>query len=276
MATYRVPIEQQPEFDEMQPLAIDQRIFLALIRPFLQVGYLFTMPRRLYQKSSTPRRLVSEPATNEQWAALPPVVRSHFDESTPTLAALGFGAPHRRITRIPSGSAVPSLQLLNASSHEVAVIFAAVAPRRFIRTAVSFHSCWEDGSRTLTSNSEEAELFPSLHRPPQLDSLMLPGLDDIRRLYEIHRRRAFEAMQRGRRPLKPSWEDPQNNPTALLRRNIEAWQAQVISSGLYRAVSTDEMRLTWKGAVLMSWARLQPFESYLAWQGRRRTAAALG
>jgi len=76
--------------------------------------------------------------------------------------------------------------------------------------------------------------------------------------------------------LKPSWEDPARTPTALIRRNAEEWEAQVIAAGLYRAVNKSEMRLTRKGALLMSWARLQPFETYLAWQGRRRTAAALG
>ena len=276
MATYRVPIEEQPEFDDVQPLGFDQRIFLRLISPVLQASYLVTMPRRLYQTNRTPRGVTSQPATDEQWAALPVVVRSYFDETTRTVAALGFGAPHREITTTNSGSTVPSLQTFNPSSHEIAVVFAGVAPRRWIRTAVSFQSWWEDGSRTVTSNSEEAELFPSLHRPPLLESLTLPGLDDIRRLHEIHRGRAYEAIVRGHRAVRPSWEDPARSPTALFRRNAEEWEAQVIASGLYRVVSKSEMRLTRKGALLMSWARLQPFESYLAWHGRRRTAAALG
>jgi hypothetical protein len=274
MATYRVPIEKQPEFDDMQPMPVDARILLKIIRPVLQFGFLFAMPPRMHRMTRTPRGNRSQPATEQDWALLPAQLHPFFDDAVRTLAALGFGEPRREITRTAATSTVHALQAFNPRTREIAIVFAAVAPRRFINTGVSFHSWWEDGARTVTNNREHPELFASLHRPALMDDLALPGLSDIRRLYDVHRRRTT-ASQRGRRPLGSGWEDPENNPAALLIRNGEEWEARVIESGLYYPVSATEMRLTWKGALLMSWSRLEPFESYLAWKGRRRAAAEL-
>jgi hypothetical protein len=274
MATYRIPIEKQPEFDDMQPMPADARILLKIIRPVLQFVFLFTFPPKMHRTIRTPRGDNARPATEQDWAALSAQMHAFFDDAVRTLAALGFAEPRREIMTTAGTSAVYALQAFNPTTHEIAIVFAAVAPRRFINTGVSFHSWWEDGARTVTNNSDTAELFPSLYRPALLDALALPGVADIRRLYEVHRRRATEA-QRGRRPLGSGWQDPVNDPATLLRRNKEEWEARVIESGLYYPVSPTEMRLTWKGALLMSWSRLQPFEFYLAWSGRRRTAAAL-
>jgi hypothetical protein len=60
-----------------------------------------------------------------------------------------------------------------------------------------------------------------------------------------------------------------------LLRTFDEVDRRLLETRLLRIESDELLRLTMKGAILMSWSRLQPFEGFLAWRGRRRTAAAL-
>jgi hypothetical protein len=272
MAVYTEPLESQPEFDDLPPLTAFDRAFLRAVRPLVGIYQLFTMPVHMYRSHRRPRGYPCRPAAIDEWT-LPATARQYFEDAERTLSSLGFGGARREVTP-PSPAARSYLaHLFNPTTRELASVIIGIVPRRLTQTLVGFRTWWEDGRQIVTSNTEQAELWASLHRPRDVDALALPGVEDLRRLYAIHRARCAE--RREQRPLGGGWDDPVHNPMALLRRTSDELDRRLLESGLFRIESDQFMRLTVKGAILMSWSGMQPFASYLAWQGRRRTAAAL-
>jgi hypothetical protein len=272
MATYKEPLHKQPEFDDAGPVTGADLLFLRIISPIIALTHLVTMPARMRRTQRTPRGFLGRPASEQEWAELPAIAREYTDHAERTLSSLGFGTPRREITRTATSATAYAAHSFNPHTREIATVVCGVAPRRFVAMFAIFQTWWDDGSRTVTSNSEEAELGASLHRPPGVDALALPGLNDIGRLYAIHRRRTAGVA---RQPIAGDWGDPTNDPTALLHRSAAQWEQRMIESGLHEIESDTHLQLTWKGALLMTWSRLQPFRAYLSWRGRRRTAAAL-
>ena len=272
MAVYTAPLESRPEFDDLPPLTAVDRAFLRVIRPFVGIYQLFAMPPLLYRSHRRSRGNPSRPASADDWN-LPPAERVYLEDAERTLSSLGFAGARREVASPTSTSRSYLVHLFNPITQDLATIIVSIAARRWRQTLVGFRTWWEDGHQTVTSNNEEAELCASLRWPHNLDVLALPGVEDIGRLYAIHRARCGE--RNGQRAIGGGWDDPVNNPAALLLRMFDEIDRRLLETGLLRIESDEFLRLTMKGAILTSWSRLQPFEAYLAWRGRRRTAATL-
>jgi hypothetical protein len=273
MPSYQEPLHEQPEFDDVGPLGWPEKLFLRVIGPFLQAMWIVTMPGQVKRTNRTPVGYQGHRATDEDWAKLPPRVRAYFDETQQALARHGFGTPRLEVTPTSTAATAYTLLLFEPSTKVIALLVAGVSPRRFVYLFVSLQTWWDDGSRTSTTNTDEVELGARLSRPHGLDTLTLPGMDDIDRLFRIHRRRMAERSDR--RAIGGGWDDRVDNPLALIRRAGEAWEGRVVESGLMTLGADGHLRPTWKGAILMTWSRLQPFRGYLAWRARRRAARAL-
>ena len=272
MAVYTEPIESQPEFDEHQPLTGEDRALLRIIRPVVGVYQLFAMPVHTYRSHRRPRGNLSRLASADEWNP-PAAERVYLEDTERALSALGFGHARREVAKVSSTTRAYFIHLFNPTTRDLATIIVGIIPRRFRQTLVGFRTWWEDGRQTVTSNNEQAELCNSLYWPRNVDAIALPGVEDIGRLYSVHRARCAE--RDGQRPLGTGWDDPVNNPASLLLRSFDEMDRRLVESGLFRIESDEFLRPTMKGAILISWSRMQPFESYLAWRGRRRTADAL-
>ena len=272
MAVHTQPIESQPEFDDLPPLTAEDRAFLRVVRPLIGIYQLFALPVHTYRSHRRPRGKPSRPATTADWHP-PAAERVYLEDTERALSSLGFGSARREVAQVSSTTRAYFIHLFNPTTRDLATIIVGIIPRRFTQTLVGFRTWWEDGRQTVTSNNEEAELCASLHWPRNLDVLTLPGVEDVRRLYSVHRARCAERV--GHAPLGSGWDDSVNSPTELLRRMSDEIDRRLVESGLFRVENDEFLRLTVKGAILISWSRLQPFAWYLAWRGRRRTAAAL-
>jgi hypothetical protein len=272
MAVYTEPIESQPEFDDHSPLTGEDRALLRIIRPVIGIYHLFAMPVHMYRRHRRPRGNSARPASPTDWN-LPPAERVYLEDTERALSSLGFGHARREVALVSSTTRAYFIHLFNTETRDLATVIVGIIPRRWTQTLVGFRTWWEDGRQTITSNNDQAELRASLHRPRHLDVLTLPGVEDVGRLYSVHRARCAE--RNGHVPLGSGWDDPVHNPTELLRRTFDEMDRRLVESGLFRVESDEFLRLTMKGAILISWSRLQPFEWYLGWRGRRRTAAAL-
>jgi hypothetical protein len=273
MATYTEPLETQPEFDDIGPLRTEDRLLLRILGPFLTAMNLVMLPVRMYGTHRRQRGYIGRPASAAEWAAMAPSARNYLELAERTLSSRGFADPRHEVIEVSPTTRSYVVHLFNASTHELATIIVSIVPRRLFQTLVGFRTWWDDGRQTSTSNNDQAELFSSLHQPRHIDSLSLPGVEDLQRLYDVHRARCAE--RGAHRPIGNGWEDPVDNPSSLLRRSFDAMDERLLESGVCRMENDEFMRLTVKGAILMTWSRLEPFESYLAWKGRRRTAAAL-
>src|SRR5829696_2550473 len=105
MPTYQVPLEAQPEFDDLGPLSFSERMLMGVIKPLVALTGLVTIPRQMYRTFRAQRGYRLEPATEQQWLALPALACAYFDETTRTLSALGFGAPRREVATTASAAA---------------------------------------------------------------------------------------------------------------------------------------------------------------------------
>lgn len=272
MAVYSQPIESQPEFDEHRPLTAEDRALLRAIRPFVGIYNLIAMPIHMYRSHRRPRGSAPRAASADEWNP-PAAERVYLEEAERTLSSLGFSGARREFVSPTPTTRGFLVHLFNPATQDLATIIVAIAQRRWTQTLLGFRTWWVDGRQTVTSNNEQAELYASLHWPRNVDALALPGVEDIARLYSVHRARCAE--RKGQRPLGAGWEDPVSNPMALLRRSFDETDRRLVESGLFQIVDNEFLRLTVKGAILISWSRLQPFEAYLGWRGRRRTADAL-
>lgn len=273
MAVHRVPRDQQPEFDALAPLTPADRLLLRLIRPLLTLWQLVAAPPRLHRVHRAPRGYRGRDATADEWIAMPELSREFFDNSERALHALGFGAPRHTISPSLSRGVVYASTMFAPATQELAHLYAGVVPRRLTTTTVSFEVWWDDGTRLITSNTQNEQLFAESRRSPTIDALSLPGLENIDRLYSIHRARRVNA--RGKTPIGHGWDDADDNPIALLRRAAEQWEQHVVATGMYKTENDALLRLTWKGAIILAWSRIEPFRSYLAKKGRRRTERVL-
>jgi hypothetical protein len=272
MAVYTEPIESQPEFDNHRPLTGEDRALLRIIRPVIGIYHLFLMPVHMYRKHRRPRGNTSRPASPTDWT-VPAAERVYLEDTERALSSLGFGHGRREFAQVSSTTRAYFVHLFNPETRDLATIIAGIIPRRFTQTLIGFRTWWEDGRQTITSNNDQAELCASLHRPRNMDVLTLPGVEDVKRLHSVHRARCAE--RHGHVPLGSGWDDPNNSPTELLRRAFDEMDWRLVESGLFRVEDDRFLRPTMKGAILISWSRQQPFEWYLGWRGRRRTAAAL-
>jgi hypothetical protein len=270
MAVHTVPLTDQPEFDDVGPLTSGDRLLLRIVAPFLQVWHLATAPARMHRVHSAPRGYNPRAANVAEWSALPDIARSFFEDTERTFTGYGFTDSRHMILPTTTGAAAYMSILFAPATRDLAILIAGVVPRRFVTTSVTLQTWWDDGSRLVTTNSEDAALFESLWRKPKVDGLVLRDVEDLGRIWAAHRRRA--AQKASARPIGNGWNDPVDNPLELARRGADEWDQRVVEAGLYYVESDELLRFTWKGAILLTWARLEPFQSYLAWKGRRRAA----
>jgi hypothetical protein len=157
----------------------------------------------------------------------------------------------------------------NRTYHQTAQLFTVTARRGIMHrseTVLVFETEFADDTKLYTSNSRSLPLQPSIR--VRDGSMLFPEIDDPRRLYEIHQATiasfGYDAVTR---------KNVIDDPATFLRTNFHSDVAKFAESGYYYLDAKRAVyRLTWKGAVLMSFKNLWPFN----WvrELRRRVRAA--
>ncbi len=199
--------------------------------------------------------------------ALPLVVVNQLQQTEPTLCALGFqlrGRFGRRAGSGPTKVAGYIALFEDPTTYAQARVIASIAPKLVSLTLV-FRTEYTDGTHFSTSNSTFPGVLPSARSRP--GSMAFPQVRDTRLLHEIHNLRAVPL---GR--VEVGIDDPIARLVHDGRLERLAW----IDGGYYHPeAGTTRLRLTWKGAVLMSWKFLKPVPQFRrAWR-RWRAARTL-
>jgi hypothetical protein len=269
MPTIKEPILNQPEFDG-QEITADDRLMLKILSPLMVLHRLVVAPGALRRMHRLPRGRRGAPSAPGDWDNLPAVAEPYIRGAERALRSLGFGEPHPFTMPGKENRRIMAQYSLHPVDRTVGSLLVAISPRRLTIVTVAFHTFWDDGGLTITSNSEES-YWPTVTPAPGVDPLALPGLEDVARLYAVHRRRC---AARGRAPAVGEWDDPERNPETLLHHAGIEWEENLIRCGLYED-DGGALRTTRKGSVLMAWSRMPPWEWLITWQGRQRTKEAL-
>jgi hypothetical protein len=269
MPTIKEPILNQPEFDG-QEITADDRLMLKILFPLLLLHRHIVTPGALRRMKGRPRGRRPAPSTPGDWENLPSVAMPYISGAERTLRSLGFSEPHRYTMPENGDRRTMAQYSVHPVDRTIGSLLVGIAPRRLTIVTVAFHTFWEDGGLTITSNSEES-YWPTVTPPPGVDPVSLPGLEDTARLYAVHRRRC---AGRERAPTVVEWDDPERNPENMLYRAGTEWEENLIRCGLYED-DGGRLRLTRKGAVLVAWSRMPPWEWLVNWRGRQRTKQAL-
>jgi hypothetical protein len=133
---------------------------------------------------------------------------------------------------------------------------------------LAFVTEFEDQTKLYTSNSRSLPLQPNIR--VRDGSMLFPEIDDPRRLYEIHQA-TIASFGHDAVKLKGVIDDP----IEFLRTNFHCDVAKFAESGYYFLDAKRGIyRLTWKGAILMSWKNLWPV-NWIRELRRRGQAARL-
>ncbi len=205
----------------------------------------------------------------------PPELRRYFAQAAEELELLGFEHELSRRTKQATNNAEGFVSLFrNRETMETARIITAVGATGIVRIAYSdagFRTEFSDGTEVVTSNRRSPKVYPTM--PPPYHGQAFPQIREIGHLLVIHRALA-DHFGAGRIPVDAVGDDPGE---FLRQVDHKRPQAHHVACG-YNYV--DEMagvqRLTWKGAVLMTWKLSPPIKQVrLAWE-RFRAARLLG
>ena len=192
--------------------------------------------------------------------SLPPDVHEHLARMTESMHALGFGvtAVARADDDVP-GVAISLVIFTRPSAPDTGYATfveadAGEAGRR-VTTTLGFENEYTDRTSIETTNFRDGGVHPP---DPNKRLLSIPGLTDVALLYEVHRRRVAR--------LAPATATPKRVPpgqeiAALLEQHT-ADLRRVAAAGYYRLDEPAQLyRPTLKGAYLMTWKLLPPFQS---------------
>jgi hypothetical protein len=131
---------------------------------------------------------------------------------------------------------------------------------------VEFVSHFRDGTVVATNNTATAGVFGP--RPTHTMG-RFPWVQDVRRLYELHR--ALVARHgTGDKRLRLDEEFHGDACAAMARSLIEELEAQIPTGYLYLSPEEKVYRATWKGAFLMTWKLLWPMKAIRQKQRERQ------
>lgn len=224
---------------------------------------------RNYRERTVPHLLPFDPVSSP-----PPVeLAALFDAAIEELKELGF-AVTARIACADDG--IGFYVILTNREERMLGVVAAMQPvhrrrasrRRTPELHLGFETRLAEGCELGTTNRPVPLCFGY---PPHARVKVLPGVKSPAVLYRLHRRSVEE--------LKPSevGELPQlEDPIGWLRDETITQSAWEISSGfLYTEPSGEYHRLTWKGAILLSWTELWPVNNVRRALARRRARRLL-
>lgn len=131
------------------------------------------------------------------------------------------------------------------------------------RDWTNFHSQTRLFARTVTSNSVSSSGIPSRAGH---NSFSAPGLKDLARLYEFHSVRVSDSggRRRGAAPL--------GNQAAFVESEGASSTDNMVARGYARRSGREgeTLRMTAKGAFLVAWRQLPPWNNIAAAKARRR------
>jgi hypothetical protein len=188
----------------------------------------------------------------------PEVFRSWAATLIPVVEGLGFtfrGA--FRPSQVMPDSEMFLALFENRKLNQIAQLFTVTAKRGIIRrseTVLVFSTDFADHTRLYTSNSRVLALEPRIRI--REGSMRFPEIDDPRRLYEIHQA-TLAWYAAGAPRLAVAIDDPAEYLRAAFQNDI----AKFTECGYYFVdTKRNVLRLTWRGAFLVTWKSLWPFK----------------
>jgi hypothetical protein len=188
----------------------------------------------------------------------PEAFRTWSQTVIPAMEALGFlvRGYFRPSPDIPHCEVFVTL-FENRKSGQTAQLFLVKAQRGIIRrseTVLAFTTEFADQTKLYTTNSRTLANHPRIR--VRQGSMSFPDVDDPRRLCAIHQA-TFSSLRGDATTIKPDLDDPAN----YLRTEYQQDVARFAESGYYFLDSKrDAYRLTWKGAIMVTWKNLWPFK----------------
>ena len=255
---------RQPSFD-LPP-------WLLLLALVIGVPWIVT-PLKLKQTHWTTADPKYEPFDLQSEQTPQPVTES-VAAISPQLESLGFtNRGHFRISgSVPNGGTHVTL-FENRQSRQYAKLFSTFTTAGELRTvrttALAFFTDFDDGLTLATANNKTRPLTPRIRAHP--GSLAVPWIGDPRRLYEIHNAcitHFGNGASRVNIPIK--------DPIDFLRKSHRKETAKFADCGYYHLDEDAQIyRLTWRGAILMTWKLLWPIKPIRAAFALRRSARML-
>lgn len=201
---------------------------------------------------------------------LPEDVRMYFDQAYHALVAQGFELLD--VMYLPT--VVPNVKSLlavyvhrRAGDAAMSVFMMVEGPTTTMRKRhVEFVRRYEDGTLIQTNNSDELGAFP---RKPREFTTQFPGLEDLQRLYALHRFMAQKQGGQGPPVLRIDREFGGNACEYVARVALDETLRDQIQTGYL--TGDQVLRPTMRGALIMSWQELWPAKALR--QARRRRAA---
>jgi hypothetical protein len=188
----------------------------------------------------------------------PEVFRRWAETLTPALHGLGFAfLGHFRPSDADRHSDAFVSLFENRTSSQTALFFTVTAKRAIFRlseTVLVYTTEFADDTRLLTSNNQTLSPLPRIRI--RKGSMSFPYIDDPNRLYAIHQA-ALALFARDAVRVENVIEDP----AEFLARAHQKDVARFAECGFYYLdPARNVYRLTWRGAILMSWKALWPFK----------------
>jgi len=273
MAVTRAAPTESPEFDDMELDGLD-RILIPLMMPYVWLRGLVTAPFQYRRLLKLNRKFNWQPLTSEQASGLSQPVREFLHDMEAATGRVGFQEPvrHTNASRPFDREGATVITIApSASGEEFCMAAISHAPRRFSMTGLTFHTRMTDGLVIVTGN--ERRVAPG--RQVKHDVVVFQKVTDVARLYEIHQRRTAHAARGGRAPVKVGWHPPTMHPVEAYQRMFGEAIDDAVRRGYAEASATDEVRLTFKGAVVSGWSSKWPLDQILDWREGRRAARVL-
>jgi hypothetical protein len=270
MPTKEESWHKSPEFDDVGPITVVDRVLLWTVWPFVVLHRLFVQPFQFRRSIVLSRTVQLRPLTDEENAKLSPVAANYLDSLESRAHRVGFAEAVRYGDSSGRTHTIKSL-IPNASGVDLCDIGIAHVPRRLTITSLLFYTRLSDGFTIVTGNDDTR-----LSRPtPNVDMMDFPGVDDVAALYDIHRRRRERAITPDRIPIAVGWHAPAMHPLELLQRGLDEAIDLSLAHGIVQPKDHLEMRYTLKGATMAAWRLQWPWPRIVAWRQRRRAAKAL-
>jgi hypothetical protein len=199
---------------------------------------------------------------------MPAVLLHALDDAERCLVDRGFAPPLRAaLTLTPAVSSCVSL-VEHPLDGSTGFIMVSMSTHRGASIMATFTTRFADGWKILTSNSKSLLRTP---RRQKVDSARFTAERDVGALYDIHRRRVAERARKI--GVIPTTRGP--NPIAYEDGEAREGHAFWIRKGYYRAVGTDQMRMTLLGATLAAWRGLFPWKQLTELGYDRKSRAVL-
>jgi hypothetical protein len=189
-------------------------------------------------------------------ASFPQAVFTRLNETGAQLAALNF----RVATYYYEKGAVPGVTsygmiLVNDNTGDMAIDCVTnyvVNGREHIRNIFQFYTCFEDGREIITDNSNLRFLSK---RPEKQHFCKAPGITDLVQLYKIH-----QEMLKKHAAGPLGYVPEQGREVVFLFSKMNRNLEHLVEQGyMYKDYDRQLYRYSWKGAALLSWPQIFPF-----------------